>query len=106
MQNLKENNDVSPKNIVIATILSFFLGGLGVDRFYLGNIGLGLGKLLTLGGFGVWSLIDFLYIVLGYAKDGDELPVKSSHNISFFDTRIIMIIVLGLLFIFMINLYL
>lgn len=66
---------VSPKSRTVATILSFFLGALGIDRFYLGNVELGLGKLFTLGGLGVWAFIDFIYIAVGKAKDGKGLPV-------------------------------
>ena len=50
------------KSPTTALLLSIFLGGLGVDRFYLGRVGLGLGKLLTAGGFGVWWLIDIFLI--------------------------------------------
>ncbi len=60
------------KNWTTALILSILLGGLGVDRFYLGYIGLGILKLVTLGGFGVWALIDLIMIAtrkLG-PKDG------------------------------------
>ena len=68
---------VSPKSRLVATLLSFFLGGLGVDRFYLGNIGMGVAKLLvgwlTLG---IWPLVDFIIIVAGAAHDGEGLPVK------------------------------
>jgi TM2 domain-containing membrane protein YozV len=54
-----------------AFLLSFFLGGFGADRFYLGYTGLGLVKLFTLGGFGVWSLIDFFLIGMGLARDAE-----------------------------------
>jgi TM2 domain-containing membrane protein YozV len=55
--------------------LSFFLGGLGIDRFYLGYTGLGVAKLLTLGGLGIWALIDFIMIALRKvtAADGSAL---------------------------------
>ncbi|MCJ1356649.1 MAG: hypothetical protein MMC33_006644 [Icmadophila ericetorum] len=41
-----------------ASILNVFLGGLGVDQFYAGHIGYGVGKLLTAGGLGIWWVID------------------------------------------------
>nr|CDS31251.1 TM2 [Hymenolepis microstoma] len=46
--------------------LSLFLGGLGADRFYLGMWREGLGKLFTFGGLGVWSVVDFVLVVVGY----------------------------------------
>ena len=52
-------------------LLSFFLGCLGVDRFYVGQTGLGIAKLLTIGGCGIWALIDFIFILLGKFKDKD-----------------------------------
>ena len=54
-----------------AFLLSFLLGSFGVDRFYLGYIGLGVLKLLTFGGCGVWAFIDLLIIGMGRAKDAD-----------------------------------
>ena len=59
------------KNKTVAIILSLFLGGLGVDRFYLGYTGLGVLKLLTLGGLGVWALIDLIRIITGSLKPKD-----------------------------------
>ena len=52
------------KSYVTALLLSLFLGTLGIDRFYLGYTGLGIAKLLTLGGFGIWALIDFIMIAM------------------------------------------
>jgi len=58
-------------NKTVAILLSFFLGGLGVDRFYLGYTGLGVLKLFTLGGFGIWALIDLIRIIVGNLKPKD-----------------------------------
>ena len=67
---------VSPKSYMVAWLLSLFLGVLGIDRFYLGNIGLGVAKLLLcwLTG-GIWWLIDFIVIVSKNAHDGRGLAV-------------------------------
>lgn len=61
------------KNKTTAIILSILLGGLGVDRFYLGYTGLGVLKLLTGGVFGIMWLIDLILIISGNLKpkDGD-----------------------------------
>lgn len=50
------------KSWVTALILSILLGGLGIDRFYMGYIWQGILKLITAGGFGVWWLIDLILI--------------------------------------------
>ena len=52
-------------------ILSVLLGGLGVDRFFSGHIGLGVLKLITFGGCGIWAIIDIIMIVTGKFRDGD-----------------------------------
>jgi hypothetical protein len=60
---------VSPKSRLATTILAWVLGGLGVDRFYTGHIVLGIVKLITAGGFGIWWIIDFIMAVAGKRKD-------------------------------------
>ena len=52
-------------------ILSVLLGGLGVDRFFSGHIGLGVLKLITLGGCGIWAIIDLIMIATGKFRDGE-----------------------------------
>lgn len=66
----------SDKEWLTTTLLSFFLGGLGVDRFYLGYTGLGVAKLLTCGGAGIWSLIDFILILMRKVTDADGRPLR------------------------------
>lgn len=68
-----ENTDISESEILalqsqmkdplLSILLSIFIGSLGVDRFYIGDVGLGIGKLLTAGGCGIWWLIDIFLIV-------------------------------------------
>ena len=45
-----------------ALIISIFLGAYGIDRFYIGDTGLGVGKLLTCGGVGIWAIVDWFGI--------------------------------------------
>lgn len=51
------------KDPTMALILSIVAGGLGIDRFYIGDTGLGIAKLLTCGGCGIWTIIDYFFIM-------------------------------------------
>jgi TM2 domain-containing membrane protein YozV len=63
------------KSFTTALLLSIFVGSLGVDRFYLGHIGLGLVKLFTLGGCGVWYIIDIILIATRQVNDAQGRPL-------------------------------
>ena len=65
-----------PKSWVAALLLSIFLGELGIDRFYLGKVGTGILKLITLGGFGIWWLIDLILIATNSMTDSNGRPLQ------------------------------
>jgi hypothetical protein len=65
------SNGDEPKSQMIALILVLLVGLLGIHRFYLGYTGVGLIQLLTLGGCGIWALIDLIRIATGDLKPAD-----------------------------------
>ena len=60
---------MTEKKILPVFLLCFFLGCFGAHRFYVGKVGTGVLQLLTLGGLGIWALIDFIMIILGKFSD-------------------------------------
>jgi len=64
-----------PKSKTTMILVSLFLGAAGIDRFMLGYTGLGILKLCTIGGCGIWALIDFIRIITGGLKMRDGTPL-------------------------------
>jgi len=56
------------KDPTVSLIVSLIGGGLGIDRFIIGDTGLGIGKLLTCGGLGIWAIIDW-FLIMGATRE-------------------------------------
>jgi TM2 domain-containing membrane protein YozV len=63
---------VSDKSRLAVTLFAFFLGVFGAHRWYLGKTGTAIAMLLTLGGLGVWALVDFIMAVSGQMRDKEN----------------------------------
>ena len=59
----------SDKSFAATLLLAFFLGTLGIHRFYVGKIGTGILMLCTAGGFGIWTIIDIIFVIVGRFTD-------------------------------------
>lgn len=66
----RHDEEISDRSLLIAAVLCFFFGWAGAHRFYLGKIGTGFAQLFTVGGFGIWFLVDLIIILLGGFHDG------------------------------------
>ncbi len=56
------------KDPTTSLIISVIIGELGIDRFYIGDVGLGIAKLLTCGGFFIWYIVDW-FLIMGSTRD-------------------------------------
>jgi TM2 domain-containing membrane protein YozV len=74
---LKQNVEPEKgKSFMVTFLLSLFLGLLGADRFYLGEVGMGIFKLLTAGGLGVWYVVDLFNILTNNKKDKNGAKLR------------------------------
>ena len=64
------------KDPIIALILSLLVGGIGIDRFYIGDTGLCIAKLITCGGLGIWALID-LFLIMNATREKNFVRLMS-----------------------------
>ena len=76
LQLLSTEMDKKKKSITVSWLMWFFLGGFGGHRYYLGKIGTGILMTLTLGGLGIWALIDAFLINKMVRKLNDEIEGK------------------------------
>ncbi len=66
----------SSKNGLIVLLLCFFLGGLGIHRFYVGKIKTGILWLLTFGFFGIGTIVDMILIVMSKFEDSNGFKIS------------------------------
>jgi TM2 domain-containing membrane protein YozV len=72
------DHSTSPKSGIAALVLAIFLGIFGAHRFYVGKVGTALLMLITVGGAGIWWIIDIITIILGSFTDKGRRFVKLS----------------------------
>ncbi|OYX43936.1 hypothetical protein B7Y94_00770 [Candidatus Saccharibacteria bacterium 32-49-12] len=83
------------RHYLAAFFLSFLWGAFGVDRFYLGKYGTGFLKLITVGGLGLWSLLDLASIMKGETLDKEGRPLIQTERYQKFSRRVILGVTLG-----------
>ena len=67
-----KNKKIKKSKTVLFILAALGLGMFGIDRFYAGQIGLGLLKLFTFGGFGIWALVDYIIIIINAITKSKE----------------------------------
>ncbi len=75
--NVAQDVNKSEKEWIVTLLLVLFVGSIGVHRFYAGKIGTGILMLVTLGGCGIWTIIDLIMIATGKFTDMNGKVIKN-----------------------------
>ncbi len=76
-QSVVSSSSVKDNRWLTCLLLCWFVGVFGVHRFYTGHTGIGVAQLLTLGGCGIWTLVDLITIIMGNFKDAQGNVIKN-----------------------------
>lgn len=76
IQPLPRGLDESDRKRVPALMLCFFFGIFGAHRFYAGKMWSGVAQILTLGGLGIWTTIDFIRLIIGDFRDAENRRIE------------------------------
>lgn len=80
---------ISPKDKGVLILLATWFGVFGIDRFYRGQVGLGILKLITLGGLGIWAIIDeIMYMVGGLPSDSSGKWIMDKKTLELFRSEV------------------